>query len=134
MNPVREWTGGDAIALRKALRMTESRFARSLGVSVRTVSNWACKPATVPRNAAQDMLDELLAAASPGVVAKFGQLTGQQPAPPRAASRWLRRGATRATRRTSVRWRAGRCQRPARRRACRPVSFRRVARDRRGLD
>jgi DNA-binding transcriptional regulator YiaG len=38
---VREWTGGEAAALRKALRTTETRFARSLGVSLRTVSNWA---------------------------------------------------------------------------------------------
>jgi DNA-binding transcriptional regulator YiaG len=60
--------------------MTESKFARSAGVSVRTVSNWARCPAMVPRSDAQDMLDDLLAAATPPVLARFGQLTAPQPA------------------------------------------------------
>jgi DNA-binding transcriptional regulator YiaG len=71
LSPVREWTGGEATALRKSLRMTESKFATVLSVSLRTVANWASNPATVPRAAAQDMLDELLADASPAVKAKF---------------------------------------------------------------
>jgi DNA-binding transcriptional regulator YiaG len=79
--PVR-WTGSDANALRKTLRVTEGKFARSLGVSVRTVSNWAADPSMVPRNAAQDAHDELLAAASSGAVAKFAQLTERQAAAP----------------------------------------------------
>jgi DNA-binding transcriptional regulator YiaG len=59
--------------------MTEGRFARSVGVSPRTVSNWAQYPAMVPRSAAQDRLDELLAATNPAVRARFGQLAGEQP-------------------------------------------------------
>jgi DNA-binding transcriptional regulator YiaG len=54
--PVREWTGRDAVALRKALRMTEAKFARAVDVSPRTVANWHTKPETVPRNAAQTCL------------------------------------------------------------------------------
>ncbi len=77
--PARGWTGGEATALRKALRMTEGRFARSVGVSPRTVSNWAQYPAMVPRSAAQDMLDELLAATKPTVRDRFEQLAGEQP-------------------------------------------------------
>ncbi len=76
----REWTGSEATALRKALRMAESRFAATLSVLLRTVGNWAAHPATVPRAAVQDVLDELLAAASPAVKARFGQLTAEQPA------------------------------------------------------
>jgi len=47
---MREWTGREAVAL----RMIEAKFARALGVSVRTVANWHTNPATVPRNEAQD--------------------------------------------------------------------------------
>jgi len=79
MSPTHEWTGKDATALRKALRMTESRFAARLSVSFRTVAHWAAHPATVPRAAAQDMLDELLAGASPAVKARFEQLTAEHP-------------------------------------------------------
>ena len=78
--PVREWTGGDASALRRALRMTEAGFARVAGVSVRTVSKWSTRPGTVPRNAVQARLDELFAAASPAVLARFARFTGPQPA------------------------------------------------------
>jgi DNA-binding transcriptional regulator YiaG len=79
--PVREWTGRDAVALRKALRMTEAKFARAVGVSARTVANWHTYPATVPRNGAQDMLDELLNAADPSVRERFERFAGHQPEP-----------------------------------------------------
>jgi DNA-binding transcriptional regulator YiaG len=39
MPPANEWTGKDATALRKALHMTEARFAHTLGVSERTVAH-----------------------------------------------------------------------------------------------
>jgi 8-oxo-dGTP diphosphatase len=82
MSPAHEWTGKDATALRKALRMTESRFAATVGVSFRTVANWAAHPATVPRAAAQDTLDKLHAGASPAVKVRFEELTAQRPAGP----------------------------------------------------
>ena len=79
--PVREWTGRDAVALRKALRMTEAKFARMVGVSARTVANWHSNPATVPRHEAQDMLDELLCEADLSVRERFERFAGQQPEP-----------------------------------------------------
>lgn len=79
--PVREWTGFEAVALRKALRMTEAKFARAIDVSPRTVANWHTKPNTVPCNAAQDMLDELLNGASAAVVERFERFSGHRPEP-----------------------------------------------------
>jgi DNA-binding transcriptional regulator YiaG len=79
--PLREWTGRDAVAL----RMTEAKFARAVDVSPRTVANWHTKPDTVPLNAAQDLLDELLNGASEAVVQRFERFAGHQPAPSRPA-------------------------------------------------
>ena len=80
MSPAHEWTGHHATALRAALRMTQSRFAGTLGVSLRTVNNWTAHPATVPRPTVQDTLDKLLAGASPAVKVRFEQLNVDQPA------------------------------------------------------
>lgn len=55
----RSWTGRDAIALRKALRMTTERFATRIEVAPRTVANWAAHPDMVPRAGVQDQLDRL---------------------------------------------------------------------------
>jgi hypothetical protein len=79
---MRDWTGREAVALRKALRMPQFKFARMVDVSVRTVANWAANPETVPRSAAQDMLDELLAGASSAARARFEEFTGEAPAAP----------------------------------------------------
>jgi DNA-binding transcriptional regulator YiaG len=76
---MRDWTGREAVALRKALRLTQGSFARKLGASVRTVAHWASYPDTVPRSAAQDTLDELLAGASPAARTRFEQLTAGGP-------------------------------------------------------
>ncbi|MEU6950779.1 helix-turn-helix transcriptional regulator [Streptomyces sp. NPDC046316] len=40
MATVHEWTGLEALVLRKALRLSVRAFAEKLGVSVNTVSNW----------------------------------------------------------------------------------------------
>lgn len=85
MSPAREWTGKEATALCKALGMTESKYAGAVGVSVRTVANWAARPAMIPRAAVQNMLDDLLAAASPAVKVRFGELIAGQPAGPAGA-------------------------------------------------
>lgn len=79
--PLREWTGRDAVALRKALRVTEAKFARMVGVSARTVANWHTYPATVPRNGAQDMLDELLNGVDTSIRERFERFAGHQPEP-----------------------------------------------------
>jgi len=81
VSSVREWTGRDAVALRKALRMTEAKFARMIGVSPCTVANWHTSPATVPRNDAQDTLDELLNGADPSVRERFERFAGLPPEP-----------------------------------------------------
>lgn len=73
MEPARSWTGREAIALRKALRMTVGRFAMEICVSPRTVANWASHPEMVPRTAVQDALDDLLMHAPAKVRAQFEQ-------------------------------------------------------------
>lgn len=73
MDPAREWTGRDATALRKALRMTTDGFAARLGVAPRTVANWASHPDMVPRVGIQDVLDELLAQAPDGIRAHLAE-------------------------------------------------------------
>lgn len=75
------------MALRKALRMTEAKFARAVGVSPRTVANWLSKPETVPLNNAQDMLDELLNDADASVVERFERFARLQALPGQDASR-----------------------------------------------
>ena len=74
MNPAREWTGREATALRKALRLTTDRFASRLGVAPRTVANWAATPEMVPRVAVQDALDDLLGRAAPATRSRFEEL------------------------------------------------------------
>lgn len=74
MNPAREWTGREATALRKALRITTERFASKLNVAPRTVANWAATPEMVPRTAVQDALDDLLGRSTPAVRARFDEL------------------------------------------------------------
>ena len=72
MDPARSWTGREATALRKALRMTVDRFATELQVAPRTVANWASHPEMVPRLGVQDALDALLAAAPEAVRSELG--------------------------------------------------------------
>jgi 8-oxo-dGTP diphosphatase len=73
------WTGKDATVLRRALHMTEGRFARMIGVSERAVSHWAAHPETTPRAAVQDRLDDAFAEASAAVKARFEQLHTERP-------------------------------------------------------
>jgi 8-oxo-dGTP diphosphatase len=90
MPAAHEWTGREATALRKAFRVTESRFASALDVSARTVANWVTNPATVPRSAVQDMLDELLEGASSATRARFAELTAEEPVSPVGNAQALR--------------------------------------------
>jgi 8-oxo-dGTP diphosphatase len=91
MSAAHEWTGRDATALRKAMRLTESRFAATIDVSARTVANWVTNPATVPRSTVQDVLDKLLESASPATKVRFGELTAdQQPSSPPGSAQALR--------------------------------------------
>lgn len=80
MNPSREWTGRDTIALRKALRLTTDGLASRLQVAPRTVANWSANPDMVPRVGIQDALDELLNRATPQAQARFAELVQDAPA------------------------------------------------------
>lgn len=76
MDPAREWTGRDATALRKALRLTTEAFATRLGVATRTVANWSANPDMVPRTGVQDMLDDLVEQLPQSVRTRFEGLAG----------------------------------------------------------
>jgi len=81
MLSVHEWTGKDATELCKSLRMTESRFAAALDLSIRTVAHWRSHPDTVPRPSVQAALDKL-AQTVPGMMssaATSAALLGQVP-------------------------------------------------------
>jgi hypothetical protein len=78
----RGWTGEDATALRKSLRMTESRFANTLQVSDSTVAHWASHPQTVPRAAVQELMDKLVEQAPPDVKAMFAAQEDSTALPP----------------------------------------------------
>jgi transcriptional regulator with XRE-family HTH domain len=61
MRTVRVWTGREARALRRALRLSVRAFAEQLGVAVRTVSKWEqLGEATQPRPDTQAILDTAL--------------------------------------------------------------------------
>src|SRR5574341_871700 len=81
---VHEWTGRDAKALRRALRLSVRAFAEHLGVAVRTVSKWeALEASTQPRPDTQAILDTALARADPAAQARFEQfLVKSGSAPP----------------------------------------------------
>ncbi|MGH3714104.1 MAG: helix-turn-helix domain-containing protein [Micromonosporaceae bacterium] len=75
MRTVRVWTGREASALRKALRLSVRDFAARLGVGVRTVSNWAAgQGAMTPRPEMQAALDTVLARATEGERARLALL------------------------------------------------------------
>jgi transcriptional regulator with XRE-family HTH domain len=62
---ISEWDGSAARALRKALRMSQERFAENLGVGVRTVRDWeAAGLRLTPVVAHQEALDTVLERAS----------------------------------------------------------------------
>ncbi|MEU5978404.1 hypothetical protein [Streptomyces sp. NPDC047315] len=64
MATVHEWTGAEARALRRALRMSLRDFAPYLGVAPRTVSKWEkLRGDVVPRPDTQAILDTALARA-----------------------------------------------------------------------
>jgi len=69
----RAWTGKDATALRRALRMTADSYAGLLRVAPRTVAAWAADPSIVPRAAIQRQLDDLLSQAPAGARARFAE-------------------------------------------------------------
>ena len=77
MQVIAQWTGGQADALRQALRMTIEAFAEHLGVAPRTVAYWRKQPTIVPQTAIQEALDSTLEAAPDRAKAQFALLIGE---------------------------------------------------------
>ncbi len=73
---LQQWTGREANALRRALRMSERTFAEHLGISARAVARWAKLGAdTVPRPYMQAILDTALAHADDVTQRRFAAIT-----------------------------------------------------------
>jgi hypothetical protein len=70
---ISSWTGGQADALRQALRMTNESFADHLGVAVRTVAYWRQRPDTIPQQQMQGILDGALERASDRAKTQFAR-------------------------------------------------------------
>ena len=72
MTTVESWTGREAKALRKALRLSVRDFAGRLGVAMRTVNKWEARLADItPRDEMQRALDTALARAPEEVQSRF---------------------------------------------------------------
>jgi transcriptional regulator with XRE-family HTH domain len=82
MQVIASWTGGQADALRQALRMTNESFADHLGVAVRTIANWRKRPDMIPQPQIQEVLDAALERATDRVKAQFALLAGQESGTP----------------------------------------------------
>jgi transcriptional regulator with XRE-family HTH domain len=77
MQVITSWTGGQADALRQALRMTNESFAEYLGVAARTVAYWRKNPEITPTPKIQETLDAALDRATDRAKAQFAVLTGE---------------------------------------------------------
>jgi hypothetical protein len=77
MQVIASWTGGQADALRQALRMTNESFADHLGVAVRTVAYWRNRPGMIPQQKLQEVLDAALEQADDRAKAQFSLLVGE---------------------------------------------------------
>ncbi|MGH3217873.1 MAG: hypothetical protein ACRDPY_03945 [Streptosporangiaceae bacterium] len=76
MQVITSWTGGQADALRKSLRMTNESFAEHLSVAARTVASWRKNPAITPTPKIQETLDAALERAPDRAKAQFATLIG----------------------------------------------------------
>jgi transcriptional regulator with XRE-family HTH domain len=83
VTPIGQWTGHEARALRRALRLSVRTFADHLGVAVRTVAKWEAGGAAVcPRPDSQAILDTALERADDEAKARFALLAGITASPP----------------------------------------------------
>lgn len=73
---VDRWSGRHAVALQRALRMTNEQFANALGMSVRSVANWHHEPSRVLATFTQQVLDAALRRTDVEVQARFANLAG----------------------------------------------------------
>ncbi|MDH6135146.1 transcriptional regulator with XRE-family HTH domain [Kitasatospora sp. MAA4] len=90
MATVQQWSGVEALALRRALRMSVRAFAEHLGVAVRTVSKWEKLGAdTQPRPDTQAILDTALTRCDGAAQLRFETLlseAGRSTTPPRVTT------------------------------------------------
>ncbi|MET8763034.1 hypothetical protein [Lentzea sp. NPDC004782] len=78
MESLAHWTGREAWALRRALRLSVRTFAERLGVGIRTVTKWEALGAeTTPRPFMQAILDTALSTADAGTKQRFELLLRQ---------------------------------------------------------
>lgn len=78
MRTVRHWTGREARALRRAVRMSVRAFAEELGVNARTVAKWEkLQAGTVPRPDTQAILDTALNRADAAAQQRFQMLLAE---------------------------------------------------------
>lgn len=78
MDVIDTWTGQTACTLQAALRMTNERFARHLGIAVRTVAAWHQDATIVPRTEMQENLDTAYERASATAQRRFALLSRPQ--------------------------------------------------------
>lgn len=71
MQVIAQWSGGQADALRRALRMTVDEFAERVQASPRTVAYWRERPSIIPQASIQRKLDAALDSASDRAKAQF---------------------------------------------------------------
>ncbi|MER5202270.1 hypothetical protein [Streptomyces sp. NPDC002825] len=72
MATVHEWTGLEALALRKALRLSVRRYSEHLGIAVNTISNWEkYRDKRRPNTESQAILDTALARADAATHVRF---------------------------------------------------------------
>jgi hypothetical protein len=76
MQIIERWTGRDADALRRALRMTADEFAVRVKASPRTVNYWRERPSSTPQAPIQRALDSELEAASDRAKAQSALFVG----------------------------------------------------------
>lgn len=86
MRVINTWTGGEAIALQRAFRLSNEAFAARLGIAARTVANWHAKPNVVPVPLMQQILDTAHREAAEDERARFAQLLPPDPTAPQAES------------------------------------------------
>jgi 8-oxo-dGTP diphosphatase len=68
---VAEWIGETACRLQAALRQSNERFARHVGVAPRTVATWHANPMIRPQSGVQQLLDRALHECDAATTARF---------------------------------------------------------------
>ncbi|MFC8528278.1 helix-turn-helix domain-containing protein [Nocardia sp. NPDC057227] len=66
-----EWNADAVVALRAAMRRSRAEFARTVGVSKRTLALWESGTTTSMHAASRRLLDKVLAEADDGIVSRF---------------------------------------------------------------